>query len=249
MISEPEMAGELEGVATREVMGGFDRELVRDARPQRPWLWAAGGVVTASALWAAALFLYGGGDPKPDMHGYRLDQDPCPSLRLKSIGAAIAPREPTAKVESRLLHHAVLDRISCFIPLRPRVAAERAGDGWSIDYTVGITVALHKKTDPGAEFEALRRVTDLGVDPEAKLETVPDLGDVAYLLSRDDGNSELRVLEGGAVFSLNLSAFTQYQSDEHTVDEAGDGPDTPDVSPYRSAMISDMRDLMAGLKH
>lgn len=79
---------------TREVMGDFDRELVGGRRPRRPWLWALGGVVIASALWAAALFQYGWGEREPDMRGYQLDQDPCPSLQLKSIGAAIAPRSP-----------------------------------------------------------------------------------------------------------------------------------------------------------
>ncbi|MFI6723609.1 hypothetical protein NRF20_29150 [Streptomyces sp. R-74717] len=248
MISEPEMAGEFGGVETREVMGDFDREFVGERRPRRPWLWALGGAVMASALWAAALFLYGAGDRKPDMHGYQLGQDPCPSLQLKSIGAAIAPRESTTKVESGLLNHAVLDQIQCFIPLRSRTGAERPGNGWSIDYAVGITVALHKKTDPGAEFEARRRVTDLGVDPEAKLEIVPELGDKAYLLTGDDGDSELRVLEGGAVLTLRLSAFTVHQSDDRSEDEAGDGPDNPDLSPYQSAMIGDMRDLMSSLK-
>jgi hypothetical protein len=248
MISEPEMAGEFGAVETREVMGDFDREFVGERRPRKPWLWALGGVVMASALWAGALFLYGLGDRKPDMHGYQLDQDPCPSLQLKSIGAAIAPRQSTTKVESGLLNHAALDQIQCFIPLRPQARAERPGNGWSLDYAVAITVALHKKTDPGAEFEARQRVTEFGVDPEAKLETVPDLGEKAYLLTRDDGNSELRVLEGGAVLSLSLSAFTQYQSDDHSEAVAGDGPDIPDLSPYQSAMISDMRDLMSSLK-
>ncbi|MEU6012542.1 hypothetical protein ABZ826_00345 [Streptomyces sp. NPDC047515] len=252
MISEPEMAGEFDSVETREVMGGFDRELAGGRRPRRPWLWALGGVVTASGLWAAALFLYGQGDGAPDTHGYRLDRDPCPSLRLKSIGAAIAPRERTALPDSEVLHHAVLDQTQCFIPLRSRAGAERNAKGWSLHYTVGITVALHKKTDPGAEFEARRQVTDLGFDPEAKLETVPDLGDKAYLLTGDDGNAELRVLEGGAVFSLSLSSFTQYLGDGHGEDDgegtAVGGPDNTDLSPYQSAMISDMRDLMSSLK-
>lgn len=248
MISEPEMAGEFGAVETREVMGDFDRELVGGRRPRRPWLWALGGVVIASALWAAALFQYGWGEREPDMRGYQLDQDPCPSLQLKSIGAAIAPRESTAMVDSGLLKHAALDQIQCLISLRSRTKAERPGTGWSISYTVGITVALHKKTDPGDEFEARRRVTDLGVVPEELVATVPDLGDRAYLVTRDAGNSELRVLEGGAVLSLNLSASTQYQSADDEEDVVGDGPDIPDLSPYQSAMISDMRDLMSSLK-
>lgn len=68
-------------------------------------------------------------------------------------------------------------------------------------------------------------------------------------MTRDVGNSELRVLEGGAVLSLNLSASTRYQTDDDEEDVVGDGPDTPGLSPYRAAMISDMRDLMSSLKH
>lgn len=248
VISEPEMAGEFDSVETREVMGGFDREQDRGRRRRRPWLWALGGAVTASALWGAALFLHGPGDRESDMHGYRLDRDPCPSLRLKSIGAAIAPRERTTVADSAMLHHAVLDQTQCFIPLRSRTRGERAGKGWSLHYTVGIKVELHKKTDPAPEFEARRQVTDLGFDPETKLETVPDLGDKAYLLTGDDSNVELRVLEGGAVFSLSLSSFTQYLGDGPGEGTAVGGPDNTDLSPYQSAMISDMRDLMSSLK-
>ncbi|WP_329323976.1 hypothetical protein [[Kitasatospora] papulosa] len=170
-------------------------------------------------------------------------------MRLKSLGAAIAPRTADRDLGTGLLQHAALDRIQCCIPLRSRAGEESAEGGWSIEYTVGIAVALHKETDPGVEFEAQRRVTDLGFEPEAKLETVPVLGDKAYLLTRDEGDTELRVLEGGAVLSLSLTATTLYESDGHGDDGAGDEPDVPDPAPYQAAMISDMRDLMSSLKH
>lgn len=247
MISEPELAGEFGAGETREVVGDFGSEPVGGLRPGRPWLWALGGVLVASALWAAGLSLYGFGDRKPDMHGYQLNEDPCPTLRLKSIGAAIAPKESTEEDAAGLLNHPALDQIQCFIPLQSPAGAARPGKGWSIDHTVGITVALHKKTDPGAEFEAQRGVIDGGPYPEAKLETVPNLGDKAYLLIWDDG-LELRVLEGGAVLSLRLHPSAQYQSDEEGEGAAEDSPDIPDLYPYQSAVISDMRDLMSSLK-
>jgi hypothetical protein len=248
MISEPEMAGDFGAGETREVVGDFGREPVGGLRPGRPWLWALGGVAVASALWAAALFLYGFGDREPDMHGYRLNEDPCPTLRLKAIGAAIAPKESTEEAAAGLLNHPALDQIQCFIHLQSPAGAARPGKGWSFDYTVGITVALHKKTDPGAEFEAQRGVIDGGAYPEAKLEAVPNLGDKAYLLIWDDG-SELRVLEGGAVLSLRLHVVTQYESDDEGEGAAEDSPDIPDLAPYQSAVISDMRDVMSSLKH
>ncbi|MET7366488.1 hypothetical protein ABZS61_11770 [Streptomyces sp. NPDC005566] len=255
MISEPEMVGEFGGaVETPEVMGDSDRDPV--GRRRRPWLWALGGAVMASALWAAALLSYGVGDQAPDMHGYRLDRDPCPVLRLKAIGTAIAPRESANGEESELSKHAALDQVQCSVPLRGPSGNERTEGGWTVEYAVGITVELHKKTEPGAEFEARLETAGPWIDREAKLETVPDLGDAAYLRTSDDGYADLWVLEGGAVLSLSLSASPQYESADRdgayneveVGDEAGEEPGTPDLSPHHSAMISDMRDLMSVLR-
>ncbi len=95
MISEPEVAGEFSGAEPREVIGDFDQEPAGRRGPRSPWVWGLGGVVVASALWAVALPLLGVFDRKPDMRGYELDRDLCRSLQLRSIGGAIAPREPT----------------------------------------------------------------------------------------------------------------------------------------------------------
>jgi len=116
-----------------------------------------------------------------------------------------------------------------------------------VNNTVGIAVALHKKTDPSSEFEANRRVTDLGVMAADKVKAVADLGDQAFLITKDAGHAELRVLDGAVVLSLSLSATSYYEGGSDT-DEFGEEPDLPDVSAYRSAMINDMRDLMASLK-
>lgn len=247
MISEPEMVDEFGVVGAGEVVGDFDRSPVAGPRPRRPWLWALGGAVLASALWAGALYVHPVGAPEPDLHGYRLDGDTCPAVRLKAIGAAIASREDTPRIEPELLNDPALDRAKCYISLRSPAAKKPIRSRWHTEYSVGVTVTLHKRTDPAVEFEAMRATTDSGTDVDAKVEKVPNLGDSAYLLTQDDGIAELRVREGGAVLSLSLASYTQFDSEdgEAPPDEA---PDVSDLSPYQSAMISDMRDLMKGLK-
>lgn len=252
MISEPEMAGESDTHAVREVLDHSrpqpdEERPPRAPRPGARWLWALGGAVVASAVWGAVLFAGGPRDGTPDLHGYQLGKDPCAAVRLKSIGAAIAPRETESRLDTGVLRHADLDRAVCFIPLRPAGTQGRPDDkGWSVDYAVNVRVALHKKTDPRAEFEAGRNATEFGVDPETEVEAVPELGDKAYLLSLENGEQELRVLEGGAVLSLSIYASTNWEGEEGQTPD--DAVEQPDLAPHKAAMISDMRDLMSDLK-
>ncbi|WP_326662134.1 hypothetical protein [Streptomyces sp. NBC_00385] len=250
MISEPEMAGEFAASAEREVLAGAGMRPAVDRPPRVPgprgrWLWALGGAVVASAVWGAVLFTDGSRDGAPDLHGYRLGQDPCADVRLKSIGAAISPREPADRFEAEMLRHAALDRAQCSIPLRSESGQKRSDKAWTVGYTVRVEIALHKQTDPAAEFEAERNETDLGVEPGTEVEAVPELGDKAYLLSLESGELELRVLEGGAVLSLRLGSYTAFEGGGMPPDDA---VELPDLTPHKAAMISDMRDLMTDLK-
>lgn len=250
MISEPEMAGEFEASDAREVLVQSGPRPAGDRPPRAPgprarWWWALGGAVVASAVWGAVLYADGSRDAAPDLHGYRLGQDPCAAVGLKSLGAAISPREPAERFEAEMLRHAALDRAQCSIPLRSESGEKRSDNAWTVDYTVRIEISLHKKTDPGAEFEAERNATDLGVEPGTEVEAVPELGDKAYLLSLESGELELRVLEGGAVLSLRLASYSTFEGDGLPPDDA---VELPDLAPHKAAVISDMRDLMTGLK-
>nr|WSW69169.1 hypothetical protein OG461_24915 [Streptomyces sp. NBC_00995] len=250
MISEPEMAGEFGEAAGGEVLAGAGSRPGDDRPPRLPgprprWWWALGGALVASLVWGTVLFADGSRDTTPDLHGYRLDRDPCATVRLKSIGAAIAPRGPEDRFEEEMLRHAALDRARCSIPLRSENGQQRPDEGWSLGYVVRVEIALHKKTDPGPEFEAGRNATELGVDPDTEVEVVPELGDKAYLLSLESGEQELRVREGGAVLSLRLSCDARYESDGQPPTDAAE---LPDLAPHKAAMISDMRDLMTTLK-
>ncbi|MEU8793685.1 hypothetical protein [Streptomyces sp. NPDC048643] len=243
MISDPEISGEFDTVESREVLGSVAESPARRHLSRRPWLWALGGTLAASAFWATAVFQYGLGDRKPDSHGYRLEQDPCPSMQLVSLGVAIAPRDVDALNDSGLMKHPDLDQVRCVIPLRQEKAGD-AGSGASLIYAVGVTVALHKTADPSGEFEAGRRVTDLGVVAKENVKFVPDLGDRAYMITRNTDSIELRVRDGAAVFSLSLSA-TRYYDSGSAADEADDESDLPDLSTYQPALTNDMRDLMS----
>ncbi|GGX82820.1 hypothetical protein [Streptomyces fructofermentans] len=245
MISEPELAGEFDAIETREIVGGIDRE---PTEARQPWMWALGGALAASVLWAAAVFQFGLGDMRPDARGYRITKDSCRSVRLTSLGASIAPRDPANVIDSGLLAHPALDQIQCSIPLRLEADAKKQEEsGRFTNYTVHVTVALHSKDDPGAEFEALRRVTGMGVVSESNVKTVPYLGDRAYMIARGADSTELRVLDGAAVLTLALSVITYYASG--AADDIDDRPDdTLDLSSYQAAMINDMRDVMSSLK-
>lgn len=250
MISEPEMAGEFGASADREVLDHSGPRPGGERPPRAPraggrWLWALGGAVVASAVWGAVLFADGSRDQAPDLHGYRLGKDPCAAVGLKSIGAAIAPREPEGDFEVGALRHEALDQAQCYISLLTGDEQRRSDKRWFVDYTVTVKVALHKKTDPGVEFEAGRTATELGVDPEMKVEAVPGLGDKAYLLSLDGGDQELRVLHGGAVLSLALSASLNWEDDGQSPD---DDVELPDLGVHKAALISDMRDFMSALR-
>ncbi|MFD7865593.1 hypothetical protein [Streptomyces sp. NPDC057682] len=253
MISEPEMAGEdgTFGVpAPPEVLDpGEPPPPVRERRPRGPWqrwAWALGGAVAASAVWGAALIVYQPGDRAPDMHGYRLVKDPCPGIGLKALGSAIAPRRAGSYLPADVLRHPALDRASCSIGLREKDAPANRG---GIDhYSVSIEIDLHKRTDPREEFEARRNDSVLGFQSEAEVEIVPDLGEKAYLLSAPGGETELRVLDGGAVFSLRLTSYFVSSLGPGETRVTADDDDEPSTSAYQSAMISDMRDLMASLK-
>ncbi|MEV7992748.1 hypothetical protein AB0O67_12750 [Streptomyces sp. NPDC086077] len=247
MISEPETEGEVKGFASHQVVGGFGREATERSRSRRPWLWAIGGAAATSVFWSMAVFRFELGIPEPDTRGYQLTEGACRSLQLSSLAADISSGTRTDVLTAKISKHPDLDHVQCFIFLRPESQIKAAGEGWSIDYSVGVNVALHKKVDPSAEFEAGRRVTGLGIVADEEVETVRDLGDKAYLITSDINNTELRVLDGGAVLSLSLSAMVSYHGEDAT-DTSADAPDTPDVSEHRTAMINDMRALMSALK-
>ncbi|MEW2071654.1 hypothetical protein [Streptomyces sp. NPDC007346] len=247
MISEPELVGEFGPEHTAEAVGGFDRKPTTGRGRGHHVLWAAAGALTASAIWAVAVFAYGSdADPKPDTHGYRLDGHSCSALRMKALVASVGERADAPSLAPGSIEHPALDSITCAMTVTAPKGSED-GYGWRPGFHVGMRAELHKETDPLPEFEARKTETPWGEGAQ-HIEPVPGLGDRAYLLVLDEGSSELRVVEGGAVIRLTLSASMDYPGADEGKEPPQAEPEAPATEPYHADLISDMRDVMEQLK-
>lgn len=238
MISEPEMVGDY---GTPELSGTVEPPAAeRVAR--RPWLWALGGAVVASAVWAGGLSAFGG-DRLPDTRGYRVDVELCEDAKLAALTRELGKKADSPPATMR--EHGAVDRANCVVPLLPSATGAK---GFTMDHEVWLAVELHKKADPATEFEANLTPNERyeGVVSN-RAEAVPGLGDEAFLVSDDEDFSAplLKVRDGGAVFTLQVSVSVGFSGDGEPPD--GDFPQ-PDVSGLEPLMIEDMRELMSALK-
>ncbi|WP_046505786.1 hypothetical protein [Streptomyces odonnellii] len=224
-------------------------ETIAGTRPLRlpagrgPWLWALGGAVVASAIWAGGLYAYG--ETGPDLGGYRVSSNLCLDAELPALTGLLGKRQsPMAAADEQL----AIDRAYCTLTLMPGRPNEVKNDSRPRAYAgVDIRYSLHKQTDPGPEFDAT--VTDLA--PEGSLERrvlrIPDLGERAYLVTDPSGDSpQLKVLDGRAVISISVGRMAHYTEDPATGEYQESAP--LDFSGVESAMVEDMRDLMTALK-
>ncbi|MFG2877826.1 hypothetical protein ACGFYU_22975 [Streptomyces sp. NPDC048337] len=221
MITEPELDGEWESQRPAEVAEPRERPLGRQTA--RPWLWALGGALVASAVWAGTLAAQDRFTDAPRI-AYRHSEDLCKDAPLRAVGGM------AGSFEGRLARHGegpALDWATCDF--------NKQWDGKGLVYYGQVEVQLHKKTDPEPEFG-----TGLGLDPYIGpeidvVQQVPGLGDRAllhgYLSAR-----RLQVLDGGAVLTLTV----QWHGE--------DGDAKADEDAVSAAVIEDMRALMASLK-
>lgn len=238
MISEPELVGGAAvpascpggPVAGGAVVSGGGQP---PARSRRPWLWALGGALTASAVWAGGLQAYAG--RAPDLEGYRVSRNLCLDARLTVLGGALgARRSAVASVDEQ----PALDRAHC--------ALELDGRGENDAYHVTVSYLLHKRTDPGVEFDAVNRPYAPDGDGRA-IERADGIGERAYLVvpTEDFPRMELSVLDGPAELEVAVSApFVP-------VDEDGTEVLTADPEALRALedhVIEDTKRLMARLK-
>ncbi|MEW2519949.1 hypothetical protein [Actinacidiphila alni] len=260
MISEPELTGgagedgrPVDLVADTDG-AGFGDGARPAARPRPPWVWVLGAVLLTSAVWAGGTYAYDRGhDGRPDLHGYRLGQSPCGGSTFKPLTDAVGakndqPAPDLTGTESPATQHrgAAVDRIRCDFNTR----AKQPEGGGTTAYAVMVGVDLHKKVDPRTEFDDDVRVLNDGLTTAGEVNSVPELGDKAYFLSSGTDSMELKVLDGGAVFTLDFSAFIQPNVSEDTLNglDGGDYPLVADLTQYRPAMIQVTRNLMSALR-
>lgn len=259
MISEPEMSDEAGGGLAGDVLSGAGDPGggTVPVHRARPWLWAVGGVVVASAVWAAVL--HGTGGSGPDLHGYRLDGNPCSGDALKPLEHAVGVRDFVAS-DATVSKGPALDRLSCML-----TTGSSADDGWATSYSISVGIELHKKTDPRAEFDndhrsrvstlpgsatggnTLIAIAGDGFTSAADVRPVTGVGDEAYLVSPRAPAQTLEVLHGGAVLSIQVSGYTQWNSTDDSAASPGGSPKEPDLTRLRPALTAAMRQLMTSL--
>lgn len=255
MITEPELTG---GSTAEPSRGSHPADAVRQTAPRagrrgarRPWLWGAlAGAVAASGVWVGPV-LAGGLSPPggpPDLHGYRIGASPCAGRAFDVLATAVGA-DSTSTTPASFSRGPALDRAQC--TYAARTAPEH---GWATGYQLLASVDLHKTTDPRAEFEDERAVDDATLIAADTVTEVRGLGDDAYLLTFDDQTRILKVLRGGAVITLRLTAATRWAG-------AGPGPrpgellsETPqvpqpaDLGRVSPALTRAARALMATLR-
>ncbi|MCC0096256.1 hypothetical protein K7B10_15970 [Streptomyces flavotricini] len=228
MIGEPELEGEWDThrTPTAAEEPGFPRERV--GGPRRAWLWALGGAVVASAVWAGFLVAQDRFSSDGPRIAYRHVEDLCEGRPM----AALAKTE--VKPGSGLPghgEHPALDWSYC--TYHGEYTEKEA-----VYYQVQVLVELHKKTDPRAEFgtgAGTGRDLFAGVDgPAEQVSGLP--GRAEFHSMAGGGRHRLQVLDGGAVFTLHVQWFGP---------GAGSEPDTDAI---KAAMVEDMRALMASLR-
>ncbi len=253
MIGEPELEGEDGG----EPPGGSEGKAAAARWWARPWVWALGGIVAASAVWATVL--PASGDTAPRLYGYRLGGNPCDGEALKPLTDAVG-KQGFAASAAKVSRGPALDELSCVLS-----GSSPAGDGWVTDCTITVGVELHKKTDPRDEFENARRArvstvpadasdgsvlvaTDSSFLPGTDVHPVTGVGDEAYFVEPSDSDRTLEVLRGGAVLTLKIDGYRSWNGPGDAPD-SDDPPELPDLRGLRPAMTEAIRRLMTALAY
>ncbi|MFI5802510.1 hypothetical protein [Streptomyces sp. NPDC051561] len=251
MISEPELVGGPGGAPHPELLdegGAPEREgpsLGERARSlaKLPWVWALGGAVVASAVWAGGLYAFR--DQGPDQRGYRITAESCDKVPLsgisKRLGERYRPTDATDRSDDPAFR-----RTECHMGLKSSGARTA---GRVTTYTAELLVEEHLKTDPGPELGARLTSGRYGAD-DPVVTSVAGLGDRAFFVTAPEhgyleADLRLVVQDGGVVLTLSVAGNVDFSDNVSDVDPKDLKPDYTGVP---KLMESDMRELMAVLK-
>lgn len=232
MITEPELDGEWEPARAAEVVQ--DTVAPGAPAPRRPWRWVAAAVVVTSALWAGGLYAVGDRTAGPEIR-YRVTDDLCGQFKAPALEGLLGRlSNAVPEVGGR---HPVLDWASC------SRSSDRPGSSGTF-YTTA-AVELHKKTDPAPEFALDTPLGRMFVH-DGGWESVPGLGEEALVNppGAAGGDLQLRVRDGGAVFTIIVSTFDMVSGSDPRADPQPD----PDREALVAAAVEDARALMAALR-
>ncbi|WP_314611821.1 hypothetical protein [Streptomyces stackebrandtii] len=223
MISEPELDGG-DGFVTSEVL--TETPPPGPPRTRRPWLWALGGAVLASAVWGGGLYAYEKRQTSgPDLGGYKAVENLCEIAEFKALSGVLG--EPSGDAMTAGMDDPAVYETSCPAMFGP----PESGFSVSLKYT------LHRVSDPGPEFEARSKYYELTTP-------IDGIGEKAFFATRGSEGAEFRVLDGQV--EIELSVYRQYETDEQG-NPLGE-PKPVDLSGIEVPMTQDLLALMAALK-
>ena len=216
---------------------------VRDRRKVPGWIWALGGALLASAVWAGSLLATGGftaddnGGGKADLAGYSYPSDMCEPFDRSALAARYSQEsgDPTSYGSK----HRALSSAYC------RVTLKTSGSEYARTY-VSFTGDWHKESDPGPEFAPRQKAYKNRSDSTStyKVREVGGIGDEAYLVVDASGGDTVRwaslaVRDGWFEGTLEWSNY-------------GTGPNDDGASlsekDLRGMMTTDMKATLEALK-
>ncbi|MFK4183822.1 hypothetical protein ACI2L4_07345 [Streptomyces sparsogenes] len=188
------------------------------------WLWALGGAVVASAVWAGVVFSTGGfgsGEKKADLGTYQYASDLCASSDFTPIeNASFKEKDSTSgsNPQHSSSQDPAMDSMTCNVDYEPSTSS-------SSDYSSAwlyTTAYLHRKTDPAPEFKAtyMSYKNQKTSSTHYKVTKVSGVGDEAYVVAQEyEGSSNssayviLGVRDGWMTYQTTWSQYASTSSD------------------------------------
>ncbi|MFG3257960.1 hypothetical protein [Streptomyces sp. NPDC048172] len=217
---------------------------VRSPRRTPGWLWALGGALLASAVWAGSLLATGGfekggdtGGGKADLAGYTVPSDMCEPFDRSALAARYS--EESGDPTSYGSKDPALSSAYCSVTMKS------SGSDYARTY-VSFTGDWHKKSDPEPEFAPrMKAYTERSDDTSTyRVRQIGGIGEEAFLiLDKSQGGDTVRwarlaVRDGWFEGTLEWSNYGTGPNDGESLSE----------TELRKMMTSDMKATLEALK-